>query len=153
MAVFGSKCHDYSLASGAGLSIASYPPALHTCDCICLVCTPAASSFRNSSHSLEPISIPCPDLTPSRSIRSNLSSSHWRTVFVVISKEYKNLTRLRLRPTRHVILFRHSRWSKPLDLSPDTMANHRPTGGRLATPDHGTLAFKPTAIMGSVEIS
>jgi hypothetical protein len=64
-----------------------------------------------------------------------------------------HLTRLRLRPTRHVILFGHSRWSKPLDLSPDTMANHRPTGGRLATPDHGTLAFKPTAIMGSVEIS
>ncbi|MGH8564865.1 MAG: Yae1 family protein [Gammaproteobacteria bacterium] len=27
------------------------------------------------------------------------------------------------------------------------MANHRPTGGRLATPDHGTLAFKPTAII------
>jgi hypothetical protein len=67
--------------------------------------------------------------------------------------DLRTLTRLRLRPTRHVILFRHSRWSKPLDLSPDTMANHRPTGGRLATPDHGTLAFKPTAIMGSVEIS
>jgi hypothetical protein len=63
------------------------------------------------------------------------------------------LTRLRLRPTSHVILFRHSRWSKPLDVSPDTMANHRPAGGRLATPDHGTLAFKPTAIMSSVEIS
>ena len=47
MAVIGKKCHNSSLASGTGLSIVR-----------------SRELFRTSFHSLEPTSIPRPDLIP-----------------------------------------------------------------------------------------